>query len=88
MSIDCFLMTFPDFFGTLGVILLVIAYFFMQSGRWTHTNIRLPLTNLCGAVLILISLMDSPNMPSILIELVWIAISGYGIWKIWRSKKR
>jgi ABC-type Co2+ transport system permease subunit len=79
-------MTFPDFFGTLGVILLVIAYFFMQSGRWTHMNIRLPLTNLCGAVLILISLMDSPNMPSILIELVWITISGYGVWKIWRRK--
>jgi ABC-type Co2+ transport system permease subunit len=73
--------------GTLGVMLLVVAYFFMQSGRWTHHNVRLPLTNLCGAVLILISLMDSPNTPSILIEIVWISISLYGIVKIWRQKR-
>lgn len=79
-------MTLPDLLGFCGVVLLVIAYFFMQSGRWTHTNIRLPLTNMCGAILILISLMDSPNIPSILIELVWISISAYGIWKIWRGK--
>jgi hypothetical protein len=80
-------MTLPDILGTLGVALLVMAYFCMQSGKWTHDNIRLPLTNLCGAVLILISLLDSPNMPSILIEIVWISISLYGIWKIRRIKK-
>ena len=80
-------MTIPDLFGTAGVALLVMAYFFMQSGRWAPTNIRLPLTNMCGAVLILISLMDFPNMPSILIELVWISISAYGIWKIRRDKR-
>jgi ABC-type Co2+ transport system permease subunit len=78
--------TIPDILGTFGVLLLVIAYFFMQSGKWKHDNIRLPLTNLCGASLILISLMDSPNMPSILIEIVWISISLYGIVKIWRQK--
>ncbi len=80
-------MTIPDLFGTAGVCLLVMAYFFMQSGRWTHTNIRLPATNLCGAILILISLTDSPNLPSIMIECVWISISAYGIWNIRRNRR-
>lgn len=80
-------MTIFDILGTFGVVLLLLAYFCTQTGRWQHDNIRLPLTNLGGASLILVSLTKSPNIPAILMEIVWISISLYGIMKIWRQKR-
>ncbi len=79
---------FPTLIGTCGVICVVIAYFQVQAGHWTALQWRLPFTNLLGACMILVSLIFTPNIPSIIIEIVWIAISLYGLARIWKHHKQ
>jgi len=66
--------------GTLGSGLIIVAYFLNQVGKLTATDIRYPLINLVGAVLILLSLIAEWNLPTLVIESFWVAISLYGIW--------
>ncbi len=80
-------MTIAELIGVAGVGMVVVAYFMVQSGRWTHERLALPVTNLVGALCIMVSLIEAPNLPSILIEIIWIAISLYGIWHVLRLRK-
>jgi paired small multidrug resistance pump len=81
-------MSFYEFFGYIGITLILTAYFMMQSGRWSPQELRVPLCNGIGALLILISLYEQPNMPSIMIEIIWVSISAYGVVRCMRNKKR
>lgn len=76
-----------DIIGTIGVIGVLIAYFNLQTGRWHSQQLVFPLTNFISSFLILVSLWRTPNLPSIVIEVAWAAISAYGIWKISTTKK-
>ena len=73
--------------GTLGSGLIILAYFLNQVGRLTATDIRYPLVNLIGAVLILLSLIAEWNLPTLVIESFWVVISLYGIWS-YLAKRR
>lgn len=77
--------TISDVIGTLGVGCVVLAYFQIQSGRWQAQQLIFPLTNLVGALCILVSLYATPNIPSIIIECVWITISLYGMYRIYKN---
>jgi multidrug transporter EmrE-like cation transporter len=68
--------------GITGIALIIIAYFLLQVGKISSTSLSYPLLNLIGAVLHLISLYRFYNLPSVIIEIFWIAISVYGIIKI------
>lgn len=70
-----------DFVGNIGIVLILWAYFSVQRGKLSATEARFNLMNLCGAVLILVSLCYSFNLSSFLIEIAWISISLYGLWK-------
>lgn len=80
-------MHLTDIIGTIGVGLIVYAYFRVQAGHWRHDMPRLPLTNLIGAICVLISLMRTPNLPSIVIECIWVAISLFGLWRIYGRRR-
>ncbi len=70
-----------DIVGVIGTAVLIAAYFFNQQ-RWLRSDDwRFPAANLVGAVLILVSLWYEWNLPSVVIEFFWIAISLYGIGK-------
>jgi hypothetical protein len=74
-------MAFYDLVGFAGAAIIIAAYFANQQ-RWLRSDDRrYPLANLCGAVLILISLYFEWNFPSVVIELFWAAISLYGLAK-------
>lgn len=73
--------------GTVGVFLILLAYFLITRGKLTGESLKYHLLNLVGASLLLISLMWDWNLPSVIIELCWIAISIYGLTKIYRAKK-
>lgn len=65
--------------GLLGTAIVVGAYFANQQ-RWLHSHDwRYPAANLAGSLLILMSLLEEWNTPSVVIELFWIAISLYGL---------
>jgi hypothetical protein len=70
--------------GFVGVAFIVAAYFANQqewlgSGDW-----RFPAANLVGSLLILVSLYSAWNFPSAVIEVIWAAISLYGLSRRWR----
>tara|TARA_B100000989_G_scaffold283364_1_gene249224 strand:+ start:301 stop:564 length:264 start_codon:yes stop_codon:yes gene_type:complete len=68
--------------GISGVVLVLLAYFLISAEKVTGQSLLYHLLNLVGAILILISLMVFWNLASFIIEVVWIAISLYGIAKI------
>lgn len=72
--------------GLIGVILLLIAYFFLSTGRWAANSLIYQMYNLMGAVLILYSLCFHWNLSSFVIEVAWVMISLIGIARI-KSQK-
>lgn len=68
--------------GIVGVGLIIIAFFLLQSGKLTSKDMVYPVLNLVGAILHIISLYRFWNVASFVIEIFWIGISAYGIWKI------
>ena len=75
-----------DFFGTLGVLLIVAGYFLLQVGRVQFDNPAYSWLNLIGALMILTSLLFTFNFSSFVIEIFWIAISAIGLVRAYRKK--
>jgi hypothetical protein len=53
----------------------------------TADDLRYPVINLVGAILILVSLTKTFNLASFVIEIAWIGISIYGIARIMRARR-
>jgi hypothetical protein len=80
--------TIANIIGIIGVVAIVIAYFLNQSGKMPSDSLPFPVLNLVGAVLILVSLWWSWNLPSFIMECIWITISAVGIVRILRLQKK
>lgn len=70
-----------DIVGTLGVVVIVVTYVLLQTGRVRSDQLVYSLMNAIGATLILISLYYDFNFPSFVVEFFWLAISLFGIGK-------
>lgn len=81
-------LTIPDIIGLIGVLLILIAYAGVQSDRLPARDWRFSAVNGLGAALITISLLYSFNLASFVIEIAWLIISAYGLWKAWRTHRR
>ncbi len=68
-----------DLVGTGGVVLILVAYFLLQTERWSGQSLSYSLVNLIGSLMITVSLIYDFNLSSFIIEVAWIAISIYGI---------
>jgi hypothetical protein len=65
--------------GLVGAACFIGSYFATQK-RWLSAHDwRYPAANLVGAVLVMISLFAEWNLPSVVLELFWAAISVYGL---------
>ena len=76
--------TFPDFIGLIGVGLILVTYGALTFERIDPKHWSYSAGNGLGAVLILVSLFYSFNLASFVIEIAWLAISLFGLWKAWR----
>jgi hypothetical protein len=65
--------------GFVGVALIVAVYFANQQDWLGSADWRFPAANLAGSLLILASLCTAWNLPSAVIEVIWAAISLYGL---------
>ena len=65
--------------GFVGVAVIVVAYFANQQRWLSSEDWRFPAANLVGSLLILASLWTAWNAPSVVIEVIWAAISLYGL---------
>ncbi|MBN8929407.1 MAG: hypothetical protein BGO51_07925 [Rhodospirillales bacterium 69-11] len=78
----------PTLIGFAGAGLLMVAYFASQQGWLRADDWRFPAGNLAGSSLILVSLMSAWNLPSVVIEGFWAAISLYGLVRSLRRRTR
>jgi hypothetical protein len=77
-----------DVIGIAGVSSYLMSYLLLQFGKcdaqkgYTYT-----LLNIVGAILVLISLKNSYNMPSAVSQVVWIFLSFYGLLRVNSARK-
>lgn len=70
-----------DVIGTSGVALILLCYYLLQARRLTIEHPWYSLLNLMGSILIMYSLFFHWNTPSFVIEVAWISISLWGLYK-------
>ena len=79
--------TFFDLLGTLGVALILLAYFLLQIEKLKSGDLIFSVINAAGSGLILVSLYFDFNFPSFLVEGFWLIISTIGIVKYFFNKR-
>lgn len=77
-----------DFIGAVGVVLIMAAYFMLQTERLTSKQLLYPVLNFIGALLITISIINDWNFSAFIMEVSWMLISGFGIWRNYTRNKR
>jgi hypothetical protein len=73
--------------GIIGVIFCILAFFLTQAQKISANDLTFILLNLFGAIMIMFSLFFFFNLASFVIEVAWVLISLYGLWRYWRKKK-
>ncbi|MBN2011931.1 hypothetical protein JW960_21560 [candidate division KSB1 bacterium] len=68
-----------DFVGNIGVLIILFSYLFVQLGKLKGTDVRYSLLNMCGAFLIMVSLIVDFNLSAFLIEACWVVFSFVGV---------
>ena len=81
-------MTIADIVGIIGDILVILAFFLIQTGRINSSDLSYPLLNIIGALGILFSLTHHWNLPAFIIEFAWIIISIWGIYSYFKNKSK
>lgn len=81
-------LTWFDALGLLGVLLVLGAYAGLMARRLRGDRVVFPLLNLLGAAAIALSLLydQGLDVPALVMQIAWIAISGYGIYRSVVSK--
>ncbi len=81
----------PDMFfnavGLMGPVLFTWAYLNLSLGKWHGGMMRTHVLNLLGAVAILVSMIRFPNGPMLFLEVCWLSISLYGMWRARGSRE-
>ncbi len=73
--------------GFVGMLFIVYAYLLLQIKKYTITSFSYQVLNLIGAILLLISLFVHFNLGSFIIEVFWIIITLFGMYKNLKEKK-
>ena len=79
-------MTLPDLIGLTGVALLIITYALLQLDKIDPKGFWYSFNNLVVAILVTVSLIYTPNLASIVIEVFWFLISLYGVVMFFKRK--
>lgn len=79
---------FFDVAGLVGVLIYVGSYSALQFGKLDGNSIHYCLCNGCAASLVLVSLFHDFNLASAIIQVVWISVSLFGLWRYVQRKRR
>jgi len=77
--------------NTLGIggdILVIIAFFLLQTNRLKSSDLSYLLLNIFGSLGVLYSLIYYWNLPSFIIETSWVAISCWSLLQYYKSKTK
>ena len=86
MDIDNLSFEWFDAVGISGVAIILIVYYLLQIERMKSDDLAYSVTNLLGALLIVVSLFYRFNLASFVIEVFWILISLIGIVRYFRKR--
>ena len=78
--------TIFDFIGNIGVVLIVAAFLLLQTGKIESSSAGYSAGNALGAALIMVSLWTSFNWSTLIIEIFWLSISLYGLYRWYVTK--
>ena len=79
-------MTLPDLIGLTGVALLIVTYALLQLDKIDPKGFWYSFNNLLVAIQVTVSLIYTPNLASIVIEVFWFLISLYGVVMFFKRK--
>lgn len=77
-----------DIIGVVGVSFVLATYYLLQFDKIDAKGFWYSFLNLFGAVLIMYSLLYNWNLASVIIEVFWIGISAYGVWKYFKRDRK
>lgn len=83
-----YLYVLSDPVGMIGVILILIAYYYLSIGRMIADSMLFQFLNFLGAWLILYSLFFHWNLSSVVIEVAWVIISMIGMYRCLRNTQK
>jgi hypothetical protein len=72
----------PDIIGCFGTIVVLLAYVLLQIRKLDSHDVLFSFLNLTGGLMMLISLFYSWNLAAVAMEVAWILISGFGMFKV------
>lgn len=78
--------TLYDTLGIIGVVIILMAYLALQIEKLSAQDWRYSAMNGLGALLILISLYFSFNLASFIIEIAWLTISLFGLFRAFQTR--
>jgi hypothetical protein len=73
--------------GSVGALLIVVSYLMLMSGRLSSDALGYCAANGLGAALLIVSLLVDFNLPAMLIQVFWLAISLYGVSRALAAKR-
>ncbi|HZX71789.1 MAG TPA: hypothetical protein VFE77_13320 [Rhodanobacter sp.] len=77
-----------DWAGYIGVVLILLAFLLLQAQRLRGNGLTYQVMNIFGALGVMLSLLfGSFNLSAFLLEVAWIAIGIFGIWRNWRGRR-
>lgn len=84
---------FPDIIGCFGTIIVLIAYILLQTRKLGSHDMLFSFLNLVGGLMILVSLLYCWNLAAVAMEVSWVIISGFGMFRVlfpqgFKSRKR
>ncbi len=77
-----FLRPYDRVIGFTGVAVYIGSYFAVQAGLIRGRGYIYPILNLLAALLVSLTIVNEFNLPSLIIQLSWIAISLMGITRL------
>ena len=73
--------------GFVGMVMIVSAYAYLTASKAANPFI-LHGTNLLGAILLAISLLVHTNLPSLVLEAIWIGVALWGLTKAILARRK
>ncbi len=67
--------------GLVGSVIIIIAYYLATHGRLPADKMTFNVVNVFGGILVMVSLVDRPNLAAILIEAMFLFIAVSAIWR-------
>ncbi|MFT6434054.1 MAG: hypothetical protein ACJAVI_002102 [Candidatus Azotimanducaceae bacterium] len=75
-----------DIVGNVGVFFILLCYFLLQIKKMASDSLSYSVLNGLGASFILVSLIYDFNLSALIIELAWILISLFGVYKFYNHR--